>query len=332
MVITTKQKVSATIIEVEMVQEIGPPRQQLFMKTLSASSIRPEPITRSLTPVGNPEYGSADVHPADHRPPSACSDKSAILVQPKGKTSKTNDIGEEEDALGITECPFAEFGCDVKLPLNDIKKHIKEGSMPHLLQMCDSVSHMAVHSGVLTSACVDASHKAEDVIGRVHEIETLFSSQYLWRLSNYSNIYANARRGQPAVVYSTVFSSHRHGYKLALAFAPYGDSDAIGESNSIFLTIIRGEYDAILPWPFICPITFTMINQKNGENVSRILTPRVTDANMIFLNRPNSERNPAFGLKSFVELRMMEERDVFVRNDTCFIRVHIDLTPIQKYI
>lgn len=60
------------------------------MKTLSASSIRPEPITRSLTPVGNPEYGSADVHPADHRPPSARSDKSTILVQPKGKTSKTN--------------------------------------------------------------------------------------------------------------------------------------------------------------------------------------------------------------------------------------------------
>uniref|UniRef100_A0A915BWY4 MATH domain-containing protein n=1 Tax=Parascaris univalens TaxID=6257 RepID=A0A915BWY4_PARUN len=290
------------------------------------------PVTRSLTPVGNPEYGNADIHSADRRPHSACSDKSAISVQPKGKTSKTNDVTVEEEAIGITECPFAEFGCDVKLPLNEIKKHIKEDSMPHLLKMCDSVSNMAVHSGVLTSACVDASRKADDVIDRVGEIETLFSSQYLWRLSNYANIYANARRGQPAIVHSAVFSSHRHGYKLALAFAPYGDSDAIGESNSIFLTIIRGEYDAILPWPFICPITFTMINQKNGGDVSRILTPRVTDANMIFLARPNSERNPAFGLKSFVELRMMEEREVFVRNDICFIRVHIDLTPIQKYI
>lgn len=65
------------------------------------------------------------------------------------------------------------------------------------------------------------------------------SSQYLWRLSNYSNIYANARRGQPAVVYSTVFSSHRHGYKLALAFAPYGDSDGYTHSFRFIFALIN---------------------------------------------------------------------------------------------
>ncbi|VDM49090.1 unnamed protein product [Toxocara canis] len=283
---------------------------------------------RSITPIGNPEYGTVEVQHGNQITLTDRSDKSARLTSRSLNTSSTK---EESEPLP-TECPFSDFGCNLKLPLDEIKKHIKDGSATHLLQMCEAVSRMANNSGVLTSAYVDATRKTDDAVQRMQHVETLFSSQYTWRLTNYSSAYANARRGQPAVVYSPAFFSHRNGYKLALALAPYGDADAIGESNSIFITILRGEHDAILPWPFICPVTFTMLNQKNGEDVSQTLTPRVSDANMAFIGRPYAERNPAFGLKSFVELRTMEERDVFVRNNACFIRVHIDLSPIGRYI
>lgn len=52
-----------------------------------------------------------------------------------------------------------------------------------------------------------------------------FSSQYIWHIFGYSKAYMNARVGKPAIIYSPTFFSHRHGYKMALVFAPYGDGD-----------------------------------------------------------------------------------------------------------
>ncbi|VDN50357.1 unnamed protein product [Dracunculus medinensis] len=101
----------------------------------------------------------------------------------------------------------------------------------------------------------------------------------------------NARVGKPAIIYSPTFFSHRHGYKMALVFAPYGDGD-----------------------------------------VSLTITPRITENNLLFLDRPKADRNPAFGLKSFVDLRFMKSKDEFVRDDCCFIRVDVDLSPIYDYI
>ena len=35
-----------------------------------------------------------------------------------------------------------------------------------------------------------------------------------------------------------------------------------GQYNGIFLTVLKGDYDALLQWPFLCPITFTLIEQR----------------------------------------------------------------------
>ncbi len=33
----------------------------------------------------------------------------------------------------------------------------------------------------------------------------------------------------------------------------------------MFLTILKGEYDSLLQWPFACPITFMMLDQSSEE-------------------------------------------------------------------
>lgn len=57
---------------------------------------------------------------------------------------------------------------------------------------------------------------------RRHDV---YSGQFIWRIRNYSEVLDRARRGIAPVIYSQVFLTHRHGYKLAIAFAPFGESD-----------------------------------------------------------------------------------------------------------
>ena len=33
----------------------------------------------------------------------------------------------------------------------------------------------------------------------------------------------------------------------------------------VFLTILRLDFDALLPWPFNCPVTFTLMDQNTDD-------------------------------------------------------------------
>jgi TNF receptor-associated factor 4 len=52
--------------------------------------------------------------------------------------------------------------------------------------------------------------------------------------------------------------------------------------------------------------------------------PNAIKENRAFLGRPTSERNASFGAQQFCELTMLEKLD-YVRDDTMFIKVQIDM-------
>ncbi|VDD95395.1 unnamed protein product [Enterobius vermicularis] len=254
---------------------------------------------------------------------------------------KTPEARGDND-VAYTECPFADYGCTVTGEAIQIRRHIRDGSVQHLTMMCKTVKDLSKETEKSLEQSTKLYEESEVTVRKINEIGSLyrdtikilssFSSQYIWRIDGYKESFLEARRGRRSIIYSPPFYSHRQGYKLAAAIALYGDGDAIGEYNSVFLTILRGDNDAILPWPFKCPITFTLVNLKSGKDVEATVTPRITENNMPFLGRPRSDRNPAFGIKTFTDLRLMSEETNFVVNNTCFLKVDIDLEPIHKVI
>ena len=96
---------------------------------------------------------------------------------------------------------------------------------------------------------------------------------------------------------------------------------------SIFICICRGEYDALLPWPFCHRCTFTLIDQCQDpaarRNVSYTIKPNVCKENKPFLGRPMGERNASFGTQKFVPLNTLKTLD-YIRDDTMFVKVHVD--------
>jgi hypothetical protein len=96
---------------------------------------------------------------------------------------------------------------------------------------------------------------------------------------------------------------------------------------SIFLCICKGEYDALLSWPFSHKITLTLLDQcdvvESRRHVSYAIKPNTCKENAPFLGRPTGDRNASFGAQKFVELDVLSSYD-YILDDTMYIKVEIE--------
>uniref|UniRef100_H2YBM0 MATH domain-containing protein n=1 Tax=Ciona savignyi TaxID=51511 RepID=H2YBM0_CIOSA len=70
------------------------------------------------------------------------------------------------------------------------------------------------------------------------------------KIQNYSRRKREAVSGRTLSLYSQPFYTSRYGYKMCAQV--YFDGDGIGKGThmSLFFFVMKGEYDALLPWPF----------------------------------------------------------------------------------
>ena len=97
---------------------------------------------------------------------------------------------------------------------------------------------------------------------------------------------------------------------------------------SVFCGILRGDYDALLTWPFGHRVTFSLLDQCQDpaarKNITYTVKPNAIKENRAFLGRPTTDRNASFGAQKFCELTMLEKLD-YIRDDTMFIKVQVDM-------
>ena len=101
----------------------------------------------------------------------------------------------------------------------------------------------------------------------------------------------------------------------------------------MFICICRGDYDALLAWPFSHRVTFTLLDQcedvNNRRHIKFTVQPNVCEKNQPFLGRPTSDRNASFGCPKFVHLDTIKTLD-YIKDDTIFIKVEIDTEQMIK--
>jgi len=103
---------------------------------------------------------------------------------------------------------------------------------------------------------------------------------------------------------SSLYTQHCSSKSLKTLF--HTDDAGKGQAMSVFFTILKGPYDTILPWPFLCPVKITLVDQqgasagsRNGSqpprDIVRTFTPNPRPENEPFLGRPLQERNMSLG-------------------------------------
>ena len=151
-----------------------------------------------------------------------------------------------------------------------------------------------------------------------------YDGQLLWKISDYARRRNDAVTGQQVSFYSPCFFTSRYGYKMCARLYLNGDGMGRGTHISVFFVVMRGQYDALLRWPFRQKVTFMLLDQDNVEHVIDAFRP---DPSSSSFQRPRRETNIASGCPMFCSLAELNNH-AYVRDDTMFLKIIVDTSDL----
>ena len=151
-----------------------------------------------------------------------------------------------------------------------------------------------------------------------------YDGQLLWKITEFARRRNEAVSGQQVSFYSPCFYTSRYGYKMCARIYLNGDGMGRGTHISVFFVIMRGQYDALLRWPFRQKVTFMLLDQDNVEHVIDAFRP---DPNSSSFHRPRRETNIASGCPMFCSLTELNNH-AYIRDDTLFLKIFVDTSDL----
>jgi hypothetical protein len=199
------------------------------------------------------------------------------------------------------------------------------------------IDGLSINQNVLTQDTTTLKQRIENEILKQQEID----GTMIWKITNVREKMYDAQSERQTSIYSSAFYSSISGYKLCVRLYLNGDGTARGSYLSIFLVILRGQYDTLLKWPFSYRVSFCLCDQRtiietNGTaQPKHIIESFRPDTNSISFQQPRSSMNIASGIPKFYSLEKFNqppETNLYVLNDTIFIKTLIDFAGVPKTI
>ncbi|XP_062498842.1 TNF receptor-associated factor 3-like [Corticium candelabrum] len=154
---------------------------------------------------------------------------------------------------------------------------------------------------------------------------TSYDGVLRWKVTDFNRRRSEAIAGRRLSIYSPPFFTSRSGYKMCARMYLNGDGMGKGTHLSLFFVVMKGEYDALLKWPFQQRVTFTLVDQEYSRHISDTFQP---DPSSSSFQRPTSDMNVASGCPLFVPLDALETRG-YIKDDTMFIRIAVDIQGLN---
>ncbi|XP_035671213.1 TNF receptor-associated factor 3-like [Branchiostoma floridae] len=152
-----------------------------------------------------------------------------------------------------------------------------------------------------------------------------FDGTLLWKIKDYTRRKHDATTGRTLSLYSQPFYTSRNGYKMCARVYLNGDGMGKGTHMSLFFVVMRGDYDALLPWPFRQKVTLMLLDQDQGRrHLSDTFRPDPTSSSF---KRPTSDMNIASGCPLFVSQAVVEGSP-YLKDDTIFIKVIVETSDL----
>ena len=149
---------------------------------------------------------------------------------------------------------------------------------------------------------------------------TSYSGVFVWKIPEVARRRQEAKTGRTISLYSAPFYTSRHGYKLCLRLYMDGDGSGKGTHLSFFLTVMRGEFDSLLQWPFKQTVSLILLDQDRQRDIIQSFRPEPSSASF---QRPRMEMNVASGCPNFARLSILDNSS-YVKEDTLFLKCVID--------
>lgn len=155
---------------------------------------------------------------------------------------------------------------------------------------------------------------------------TSYNGTFIWKIPDVKRRREEAMLGKTVSLYSAPFYTSRFGYKLCLRVYMDGDGSGKGSHISYFVTLMKGEYDALLQWPFNQMVTLMLLDQSSAKkHIVQCFKPEPTSSSFW---RPQSDMNVASGCPKFVSLSVLNDPN-YVKDDTMFFKAVVDLAGLN---
>ena len=192
-------------------------------------------------------YNKCDIVTEKHYPlcelfPVECPNKCSI------ENLKRNQFEihiEEQCPLQVIQCPFTSAGCTVQLPRREMEEHEHTAVYQHLRMMMSLLNSKQEHKPLTPSLAAN-------------------DSQYLFTLPPVEftiTDFLKLKESNTEWV-SPPFYTHPHGYKVCMVVYPNGIEYGKGSHVSVFVGLLKGEYDDQLVWPLELDATIELLNWR----------------------------------------------------------------------
>ena len=98
---------------------------------------------------------------------------------------------------------------------------------------------------------------------------------------------------------------------------------------SLFLVLMKNDFDALQKWPFLKSVKITIINQREAEE--SIVEVMTTTTNSTSWNKPTKDMNIAAGFPMFAtQEKVYDKKAGFLKDDSLFIKCEVTSPQSQN--
>ena len=235
--------------------------------------------------------------------------------------SKLKQVELECTKLKESELQLSDQLEQVELEFSDKLKQVEL----EFAKRKDSESELSDKLKQVELECAECKESELQLSDKLKQVsDQVNSTLFTWRIQNFDQSLQAAKEGSKEQLNSEPFYTSPHKYKVKMSLQPNGSGAEKNTHLSVFITIMKGEYDAILPWPFLPQVTFTLIDQQEDtsqrENVVRSF--KADPRNKVYA-RPVSNKNLRRGFPAFMSHEQLQTRRYIVDN-TIFLKAKIE--------
>lgn len=254
----------------------------------------------------------------------------------------------------LVRCPLNAIGCKVEIRREELSDHLTSSMIEHFQRLAEKIStnHSPIEDlrtenqtlrTMLTKIQQDLVRMRIDSqlnTGKLCQLNKDFQltqslidndGTFFWCIENIQQSFYNAKNSdEPVYLLSSPFYTSKTGYKLSLKVYLNGDKTVRNSHLSLYVTIMRHDFDTLLQWPFPYPITFCLYDQSSRrDHVVHTLKP---DLESESFQQPRMESNKSGGIPEFCPLWKVFSKDFgYIKGNRMFIKAFVDfhLFPIS---
>ncbi|KAM7441510.1 hypothetical protein ABFA07_009398 [Porites harrisoni] len=257
------------------------------------------------------------------------------------KCDKTLEIPRDEMDKHIEEdcpktkmrCEFEAIGCTHRCSREKLPKHYKNNMVEHVKSIFSKISQEHERLEKNERMLTENVDRIKQLDKRVGDLEKIANSQLIWRIEDYTRKLKEAKAGNSDTLFSPTFTTSKHGYRLCASVCLNGDGKGKGTHMSVFISVLRGAFDALLKWPFDYRVTFYLLDQDDDhthrKHIKFTIKPNPCPENEPFLGRPKLEKNASFGGAKFAKHEEIETRN-YLKDDTIFLKIAIECDGLSE--